>query len=296
LATLTTNLTGSNNDSIITARNASYSNDPPIKIQYSILAPGAPAWLYEDGYPAQFIPATDLGFQLIMRKAGSWGNYYTLTLINPGRPAPLKIVRPALKDIVIRLAYAGSAVTTTPTLLIAAINSDPEISAYMMAFASSATVSVLPAVAKKSFQNGADVPGLVLVSLAAAVGAPTTPTTTGGIATNLLNGSRYVSAVNQGATTTGAVTVMPATALTSTAGTANRGDISEQYLNRRDAWKQKVAPGIPLGKEQNRTLQVRDSRFGAVRTYQRTSKQDRAVVTSSFQNHASDTLAAHTLG
>jgi hypothetical protein len=199
----------------------------------------------------------------------------------------LVIERPAAKDLVVVLAHNNTAVTSVPADLIAAINGDPELSEYMMAFASSAVVAPLPATAKEAFKGGADIPHLVLVSLGA--------TPTGATTQALLNGSKYVKAAPaSGSDGTGAVVAMPATALT--AGTSNRGDVSEQYVTRRNAWTARRLPGNPLGKEHNKTLQLRGTRFGAPRSYQRVPTQDRAIVNSSLYNYQTDRLAAATLG
>jgi hypothetical protein len=289
LATLTTT-----NGIVITAENGVYGNDPPIKIQYAVLAPGSPGLLYEDGYPARFVQTPDLGFQLIMKKAGSFGNYYTLTLVDPGHVAPLSIRRPAVKDIVIRLARSTTAITTTPAQLIAAINGDPELSTYMIALVSSAGPAQVAAMTRKPFTGGSDVPGLVLVSLANTDGVASTAT--GASVGALVNGSRYVKSSGTFTGTVAAYSGVLTGPAAATPGTANRGGVSEQYLSRRNAWDQKMAPGIPLGKNTNRTIEPRSSRLGAVRTWQRVARQDRFVTNASPLSLQTDRLAALTLG
>src|SRR4051812_4382462 len=84
---LTTALSGANNDLVITAKNAGIASDPTIYVQYAVLGNNAPSWLYEGGYPAQLIPTTNLGFQLIAKFPGTTGNQFSITLVDPKVPA-----------------------------------------------------------------------------------------------------------------------------------------------------------------------------------------------------------------
>jgi hypothetical protein len=273
---------GSNNDLVITARNASYANDPPITVAYAVVANNAPALLYQDGTPSKLISNPDKGFTLISRSVGRFANQLTLTLVDPGVTSPLVIQRPGLNDIVITLARSAGAITTTTAQLVAAINNDPEISSMVVAVVSNAgTAGTLVAVPKQNFIGGQNIPRSILVSLANNAG---TVTSTGRNVQGMLNGSRYVSASPAGASTgAGVMVAMGATPLSG--GVPSRGEISDALRAERD-YRDKVGTrGNPIGKERNQTVQVRSDRFGAPRTWQRTPRQDRSIVASRPLNH-----------
>lgn len=84
---------------------------------------------------------------------GTAGNAVTIRLINPGTTSSLSIVTTGTA-IVVTLAYATGAVTTTATSLVAAINGD--VSASALVTASGSGASILAALATTPLADGVD--------------------------------------------------------------------------------------------------------------------------------------------
>lgn len=84
---------------------------------------------------------------------GTAGNAVTIRLINPGTTSSLSIVTTGTA-IVVTLAYATGAVTTTATSLVAAINGD--VSASALVTASGSGASILAALATTPLAAGVD--------------------------------------------------------------------------------------------------------------------------------------------
>jgi hypothetical protein len=282
LPSVTTNLTGANNDLVITAKHSRRENEPGIAVQYSVLGNNAPAWLFEDGYPAVLKPATNLGFQLLAKVPGPLGNLYSLTLVDPFKIAPLQVQKIIDNSIVVQLARSGSGLTTTPAQLVAALRAASEVTRRVVPYISDAAITTaLPALSQRFFTGGLEAPGLVLVQLANTDGT-ISATATSVVA--ILNGSRHVKAVNAaGNTGVGVVTAMGITRLVG--DTVSRGEIASEGDYRED-WNQMARRrGNPVGKESNRTIQVEGNRLGGLRDLIATPRLDRALRNSSNVNY-----------
>jgi hypothetical protein len=285
---LTTGVVGSNNSLVIQSKWVR-PKVGAIMVQFGILGPNAPLAIFENGVPATLKLATSQGYQLAATFPGIRGNQLSLTVNYPS-PYPksgvttqlvIKAVPPG--QIVVTLATTGNGVNTTPTvtttpaLLVAALAANPGISRWVTAWADLTTSAVLSPIPLTYFKGGMDVPYLEYVSLNA--NTSNAVQTTGTQVINLLKGSHFVGATNNGASTgAGAVAAFGPTALTG--GRLSAGAILEEDATKIKNYQFNITQGQGMEKRTNSGLQVVLTRFGAGRTLQVVPTQDRAILLS----------------
>jgi hypothetical protein len=208
----------------------------------------------------------------------------SLTLVNPGHNSPLVVKAIPPGTIVVTLAYSAGAVTTTPALLVAALNNSSSVRRWVAAWISDSTiVAPLVALPQTYFAGGQDIPFLVYVSTNASTAGVIA--TTAAQVTTLLNGSKLVSAANSGTSTgAGAIVAMGPTALT--AGTLSAGAILDEDATELENSRLARTLGQGINHRTNYGLQVQIDRTGAERTLRVVPAQDRAIIASSTVNHS----------
>jgi hypothetical protein len=159
---------------------------------------------------------------------------------------------------------------------VAAINANPGVSRWVKAWVSDSTiVTPLAPLPLTHFTGGMDVPYLVYVSLNASVAGVVATTATQVL--NLLNGSKFVGATNNGTSTgAGVVAVFGPTALTG--GHLSVGAILDEDATKLKLYQYDITLGQGIEHMTNSGLQVPHDRHGAERTWQVVPTQDKAIV------------------
>jgi hypothetical protein len=259
-----------------------------IAVQYGLLGPNAPLTLFENGIPATLKLTPNQGYQLAATYPGLRGNQMSLTVNLPSPYPPAGAVTPLVikaippGQLVVTLATTGNGqnvaptVTTTAAQLVAAFIANPGINRWVTAWVSDSTVvAPLSPLPLTHFIGGKDIPYLVYISMNAS--------TTGVVATtatqvlNLLKGSHFVGATNNGASTgAGVMTILGPLALTG--GYLSAGAILDEDATKLKNYWFDITLGQGIEHLTNYGLQVALSRQGADRTWQMVPTQDRAIV------------------
>jgi hypothetical protein len=288
---VTTGVVGNNNSLVIQSKWAR-PKVGAIAVQLGVLGPNAPLALFENGVPATLKLATSQGYQLAATFPGVRGNQMSLTVNLPlpypksGVATPLVIKAVPPGQIVVTLATTGNGqnvtptVTTTPALLVAALNANSGIARWVTAWADLTTSAALSPLPTTYFAGGQDVPYLEYVSLNASTAGVVATTATQVL--NLLKGSKFVGATNNGASTgAGAVTVLGPTALTG--GRLSGGAILDEDATKIKLYQFGITQGQGIEHRTNYGLQVALDRHGAKRTWQVVPTQDRTILRSDLR-------------
>jgi phage baseplate assembly protein gpV len=284
---LTTGVIGNNNSLVLQSKWVR-PKVGSITVQFGILGPNAPLALFENGIPATLKLTPNQGYQLAATFPGLRGNQMSLTVNLPspypksGVTTPLVIKAVPPGQIVVTLATTGigqntiPTVTTTATLLVAALNANPGINRWVTAWVSDSTlVAPLTPLPLTRFAGGMDIPYLEYVSVNANTAGVVATTATQVL--NLLKASDFVGATNNGASTgAGAVTVLGPLALTG--GRLSGGAILDEDATKLKDYLFDITFGQGIRHLTNRGLQVFQSRHGANRTWKVVPTQDRVIV------------------
>lgn len=258
-----------------------------ITFQIGTLGPNAPLALFENGVPATLKLTPNQGYQLAATFPGLRGNQMSLTVNLPspypasGVTTPLVIKAIPPGQIVVTLATTGTGVKTAPTvtttaaLLVAALVANPGISRWVTAWVSDSTiVAPLSPLPLTNFRGGMDIPYLVYVSINASTAGVVA--TTGTQVLNLLKGSKFVGATNNGASTgAGVVAAFGPTALTG--GRLSAGAVLDEDADKLKRYQYDITLGQGIEHMTNYGLQVAPTRQGANRTWQTVPTQSLAI-------------------
>jgi hypothetical protein len=258
-----------------------------IAFQLGILGPNAPLAIFENGTPAILMLTPNQGYQLAATFPGARGNQLSLTVNLPspypksGVTTPLVIKAIPPGQIVVTLATTGTGQNTTPTVtttaaqLVAALVANPGISKWVTAWVSDSTIATpLSPLPLTHFKGGVDVPYLVYVSLNASTAGVVATTATQVL--NLLKGSKFVSATNNGASTgAGAAAAFGPVALTG--GRLSAGAVLDEDADKLKRYQFDITLGQGIGHMTNYGLQVASTRQGANRTWQTVPAQTLAI-------------------
>jgi hypothetical protein len=280
-ASLTTAMSGSDNDVVISARRAGVAGNSLRVLTTNLGGFSDPGRGYQGGQPARVTlnPGSGTDFLIVAREPGTQGNSITITLVDPPTNNATLSVSVSGKDITVNMATDGaSAVTSTAALVVAAINSSVAASALVEAFITETSTGALAAVAKTNLASGTDDPNLTYVRLK--TGAAGAISMTGKeLAAALLNDliTAEVAAGNTGA---GTVTALADTALSG--GLEGNG-----HLARLDAQADILAQNQTSGdelRENNKTLQPVSGRQGNLKIISSVTAQDAAISGASKVN------------
>lgn len=170
-AALTTSLTGSNNDLVWTARTAGSAGNS-IALIYDNSAAQTATTASLSGTTLTIDLATQVttaaltttmtgtnnDVVLTAVAPGSAGNNVSLTLVNPGSGTHALAVSVSSNDITVNLGYGSGAITTTGSLLIAALNASTAAAALMTATLAAANdgTGLVTALSKTNLTGGND--------------------------------------------------------------------------------------------------------------------------------------------
>ena len=264
-----------------------------IAAQFGILGPNAPLTLFENGIPATLKLTPNQGYQLAATFPGLRGNQMSLTVKLPSPYPPTGAVTPLIVkaippgQIVVILATTGTGQNTAPTVtttaaqLVAALTANPGISRWVKAWVSDATiVAPLAPIPLTHFVGGKDIPYLIYVSINASTAGVVA--TTGTQVLNLLRGSKFVGASNNGASTgAGVVAAFGPTALTG--GYLSAGAILDEDTDKLKRYRFDITLGQGMEQMTNYGLQVALGRQGAGRTWQVVPTQDQLILRSDIR-------------
>lgn len=281
-STLTTALTGANNDVLLKSKLGVDGSTLSLKITDPACFSFSGRF-YEGGTPSAVTisPASGTDFRLVSKAAGSSKNNISITLTNPGGTNSLS-VSVSGTDITVSLATSGGTITSTAATVVAAINADVTASALVEARLAEANSGAVAAVSKTNLAGGSDDTGRL--EYWPATDSSGTITATADTLVTALNTSTLVTAtVAPGNDGSGVITALAATSLAGALSATGRISVITQ--DRVVDALGKVSGGDGMSKTTLVGNEVRGTRTSSLRTLKNVTSKERTIEASSSINY-----------